>query len=360
MTSSSNSGATETKRSQWLNQISAYLDDDYEFTEYGKSKIKVVLFKEEDAPLCLLSHIWNEYDSYARAMLQWLRGLGEHPNFEVRLRAAAVVGQLAIYEFRPVREEVILPWAKSDKQSVQKLASLALTVVAYADNEDTAQQSLKILHHWSGLTNSPRLRWTAIAAYGGYIGLLFPQEALENIEIIAQSGDARFFSDIAQALSHLFDSGEQVEGLHLAVLSALKRWSEQGKKTPIHQLSLLVFWGVMHESKIVENQLRQPTLLWLAKQSQNAEEKVSFLLKKALDLELTRDLILAELLIWLQFVDQQQDFYKTIARIIFTIVSQGEYRERLRILEYLKRWSIAKKSSAANQVLLLLRKHFEL
>jgi hypothetical protein len=357
MTFSSNAGATETKRSQWLNQISAYLDDGFEFTEYGKSKIKIVSFKEESAPLRLLSHITNEYDSYAKATLHWLRGLGEHPNFEVRMRAAAVAGQLAIYEFRPVREEVIVPWAKSDKQSVQKLASLALTVVAYADNEETAQQSLKILHHWSGLNNSPRLRWTAIAAYGGYIGLLFPQEALANIEIIANSGDARFFSDIAQALAHLFNLGGQVSGLHLDVLSALKKWSEQGKKTPIHQLSLLVFWGIMHEARTVQNQIRQPTILWLAKQSQNAEEKVSFLLRKALDLELTRELVLAELLIWLQFVDQHQDFFKTIARIIYAIASQGEYRERLRILEYLKRWSMLNKCSSTDRILLLLKKH---
>ena len=360
MTFSSNLGAIETKRSQWLKQISAYLADDYELTEYGKSKVKIVLFEDQDAPLCILSHIWHEYDAYAKAALQWLQELGEHPNFEVRLRVAAIVGQLAIYEFRPVREDVLLPWAKSDKRPVQKLAALALTVVAYDDNEDIAQQALNILHHWSGLNNSPQLRWTAIAAYGGYIGLLFPQQALENLKIIAQSGDARFFSDIAQAVSNLFDAGEQVKELHLTVLTALKEWSEQGKKAPIHQLSLLVFWGVMHESKIVQNQIRQPTLLWLANQSQSAEEKVSFLLRKALDLELTRESVLVEMLVWLQFVDRQQDYYKTVARIIFTIFSQGEYRERLRIFEYLKRWTIAKKSKTASQVLLLLRKHFEL
>jgi hypothetical protein len=358
MTSSLTSGTTETKRSQWLNQISACLDDSYEATEYGKSRIKIVLFRDEKAPLSILSHIWHEYDLYAKATLEWLQELGEHPSFEVRLKAAAVVGQLAIYEFRPVRERVILPWAKSDKKSVRKLAALALAVLACDDSEEIAQQALNILNHWSGLKSSPRLHWTAIAAYGSYIGLLFPQQALKNLKIIAQSGDGRLFPDIAQAMAYLFDEGQHVDGLHSIVLSALKEWTQQDKKTSIYQLSLLVFWGLMRESKITRENIQQPTLLWIAKQNQDAEDQVSYLLRKALDLELTRDLVLDAFLSWLKFVDKRQRFYKTVARIVFAVINQGEYRERQRIFEYLKRWADAKKSDTASQILLLTRKHF--
>jgi len=354
MTSSSlNTGSTEKKRSQWLEDISAYLADGYEVTEYGKSRIKTVLFTDQEAPLAVLSHVWHEYDTYTEATLKWLRELGEHPNFEVRLRAAAVAGQLAIYEFRPVREKILSPWAKSDKQSVQRLAALALTVVAYDENEEIAQQALNLLHHWSGLQNSPRLHWTSVAAYGGYIGLLFPQQALDNLKLIAQSGDGRLFADIAQAVANLFEAGQQFPNLHLLVLSTLKSWVGQGQKTAIHRLSLLIFWGLMHESWLVEDNIRQPTLLYLAKQSLDIEDIIICLVRNALNLEFSRDLILPEILNWLNFVDKQQLLYKTLARILFTLASPGKERER--ICSYLSKWS--RNSESAIRILNLIKQN---
>jgi hypothetical protein len=348
-----NIGATEKKRSQWLEDMSAYLADGYEFTEYGESRIKTVLFTEQEAPLAVLSHIWHEYDLYAEATLQWLCELGNHPNFEVRLRAAAVAGQLAIYEFRPVREKILSPWARSDKQAVQRLATLALTVVAYDEGEEISQQALNLLHHWSSLQNAPRLQWTSIAAYGSYIGLLFPQKALDNLKIIAQSGDGRLFSDIAQATTSLFDAGQQVSNLQFLVLNTLKEWADKDRKTAIYRLSLLIFWGLMRESWIIKNDVRQPTLLWLAKKSQAFEDLIVYLMRNALNLEFTRDLILPEIFSWLKFVDKQQSLYKTLARIIFTLASRG--RECERICSYLNRWS--RSSESAIQILKLIKQN---
>jgi len=344
---------TEKKRSQWLEEIFAYLAESDEVTEYGKSRIKIVLFRDQESPLSVLSHIWHEYDTYAESTLQWLRQLGEHPNFQVRLRVAAVAGQLAIYEFRPVREKILSPWAKSDKQTIQRLATLALTVVAYDENEEIAQQALNLLHHWSGLQNSPRLHWTAIAAYGGYIGLLFPQQALDNLKIITQSGDGRLFSDIAQAVVSLFHFGQQVFSLHLLVLTALKKWVGQDQKMFIHQLSLVIFWGLMRQSWLVNNNIYQPTLLKLAKQNQDLEDLIVFFVRNSLNLELTRDLILSEILGWLKFVDQEQAFYKTLARIVFTLAIPGKEHER--ICNYLNRWS--KNSETAIRILNLINQH---
>lgn len=343
----------EKKRSQWLKEISAYQTDSYEVTESGKNPIKIIVFKDEQSSLSILSHIWNEYDSYAEATIQWIGELAEHSNFEVRLRAAAVAGQLAIYEFRPVREQIISPWAKSNKQTSQRLAALALSVVAYDDNEDIAQQALNLLHHWSGLQNF-RLRWTAIAAYGGYIGLIFPQQALENLKIIAESGDGRLFSDIVQAVANLFDAGQQVPKLHLLVLNSLKEWVKQGQKTIIHHLSLLIFWGLMRESWIFKDGFRQPTLLWLARQNQEFEDLIIYFVRNALNLEITRDLLLPEILGWLKFLDKQQELYKTLARIIFTLAGYSS-REHERICSYLNRWS--KYSESAARILKLIQQH---
>jgi hypothetical protein len=263
---------TKKKRSQWLKDIFVDLHESYELTEYGKSRINTVSFSSKEAPLTLLYHIWLEYDDYARAIIQWLFELAEHSEVEVRLRAAVSVGQLAIYEFRPIREQVLSAWAKSNTKAVQRLSALALAVVAYNDDEEVSLQSVNLLHHWSSLHNSPRLQWTAIAAYGGYIGLLFPQQALDNLTIIAQSGSGQLFPDIVRAISNLFDAGQQISGLHSLVLNTLQQWTKQNNKKNIHQLGLIAFWGIMRDSWIVKEKTRLPTLLLLAEQSEDNED----------------------------------------------------------------------------------------
>lgn len=347
---------TEKKRTQWINDIGAYLDDDKEVTEYGRSKIKVVKFKDEEASLSLLKHVWNEYDIYAESTLKWLYELGKDSNFEVRLRVAAVAGQLAIQEFRPVREQIISPWAKSNNQTLQRLSALALAVVAYDQNEEIYQQAINLLNHWSNLKKSYSLHWTAIAAYGGHIGLIFPEQALDNLKIIVKSNDGSLFPDVAQAVANLFYAGEQVSNSHLIVFNALKEWTEEeNKETSVHQLSLLIFWGLVHDSWSLVDNIYQPTILRFAKQNQTFEELVIHLVKEALNLEFSRDLILPEIFEWMQFVDQNQVLYKTLARIIFSLASSNSSREKERVCNYLNRWS--RKSKSATQILNLIKRH---
>ncbi len=348
-----NPGISEKKRSEWLKEMSAYLADDYEVTEYGKSRIKTVLFTEEVAPISILSHVWHEYDTYAQALLIWLYELRSHPNSDVRLRVAAVAGHLALYEFRPVYEKVILPWAKLDNESAQKLAALALTIVAVEEDEEIAKQSLNILERWSKLKNSYNLQWTAIAAYGSYIGLLYPQQAIENLKTIAQSGDGRLFPYIVQAVANLFDSAQQISTQHFLILKSLKEWAEPSHQSSLNKLSLIIFWGLMRESWIIKDEVRQPTLLWLAKKDKELEELIIYLMRRGLNLELTRNLILAEIFNWLKLVDKQDSLYKTLGRIIFTLASPGKEYERMS--HYLRKYG--KDSPTALKILQLIEKY---
>ena len=346
---------TEKKRSQWLKDIFAYLNESYELTEYGKSRINIVSFSSDEAPSTLLYHIWLEYDDYARAIIQWLFELAEHSEVEVRLRAAVSVGQLAIYEFRFIREQVLSAWAKSNTKAVQRLSALALAVVAYNDDEEVSLQSVNLLHHWSSLHNSPRLQWTAIAAYGGYIGLLFPQQALDNLTIIAQSGSNQLFPDIVRAISNLFDAGQQISELHSLVLNTLRQWIEQSNQKNIHKLGLIAFWGIMRESWIIKDKTRLPTLLLLAEQSQGNENFVVYCLRNALGLELTQNLIIPEILNWLKLVDKEPMFYKTLARIVFSLAKNGTEKEQARVCHYLNKWS--KDSETATKILNLIHRY---
>ncbi len=325
------------KRSNWLKEIRAHLSDDDESTEYGPSPINTVSFQYQEDSSTLLRYIWHEYDAYADALLQWLYELGEHSSADVRSRAAGIAGQLAIYEFRPVREKIFLPWAKSEKQSLQRLTALALSIVAsYDENEKIAQQAFNILHHWSGLKNSFRLNSTAIVAYGHYIGLLFPQQALDNLKIIAQSGDGRLFLDIAQAVVKLFDIGEKVSERNLIILNTLKEWIKQHPKTSLHKLSLIIFWRLMRKSNFANN-VQRPVLLLFSKEEKQVTSSIVFLIRNSLNIPLTSDLTIQAIRSWVDFVDKQQEFYEIIAIIIFNIAkTEGEKR---RICSYLSIWS---------------------
>lgn len=346
---------TEKKRSQWLKDVFAYLNESYELTEYGRSRINTVSFSSNEAPSALLYHIWLEYDDYARAIIQWLFELAEHSDAEVRFRAAVSVGQLAIYEFRPMREQVLSAWAKSNTKAVQRLSALALTVVAYNSNEEVSMQSVNLLRHWSSLHNSPRLQWTAIAAYGDYIGRLFPRQALDNLTIIAQSGSNQLFPDIVRAISNLFDAGQQISELYSLVLNTLRQWIEQSNKKNIHKLGLIAFWGIMRESWIIKDKTRLPTLLLLAEQSQGDENFVVYCLRNALGLELTQNLIIPEILNWLKLVDKEPMFYKTLARIVFSLAKNGTEKEQARVCHYLNKWS--KDSETATKILNLIHRY---
>jgi hypothetical protein len=231
-----------------------------------------------------------------------------------------------------------LPWAKSKKPNVQKLAALSLSYVAYEENEEVSQQALNLLHNWSGLQNSPRLLSTAVTAYAGYTGVLVPHQALEDLKRMANSGNAYLFSSIVQALISLFNAGRQVVVLSPLVLTALKEWTEVCQQDSCKQISLFAFCGIMRDSWMVKDDIRQPVLLWLAEQSEHNEFVITYLIRRSLNFENTRKFVLSELFNWMKFVDNKKIFYKKYGKIIFKLASSPG-REQDRIFFYLEKWS---------------------
>ncbi|WP_417913599.1 hypothetical protein [Candidatus Electronema sp. JM] len=323
----------EKKRSQWLKDISAHLENDCEVTECGKSPVKKVAFDDQETPETVLHHIWHERDVYAKAMLQWLFELGKHENSQIRLRAAATAGRLARYEFQPVRDQILLPWAKSESQSIQKLVGFALAVVLYDENEDVAQLSLNSIHYWSSLKNSVKLNQTAIFAYCSCLGQHFPEQALEDLRNIANSGNGILFKDIAYAVKWLFKQSSS----SVLVLQSLNQWGRQEKKSSLHRLSLLIFSDLMRISWSIKDGSQHPSLLILAEEKAKTEELIVRLLQRVFDSEPIRRLALTEIFKWLKHIDMHGKFWKTLARILYDVSRIP--RNRNCICAYLEKWS---------------------
>lgn len=347
---------TTTRRTKRLEEVYAHLEDGYENKEYGQDRIKRVIFDEPGLQSAVLQYIWEEEDTYCNSILTWIEELGSHPSFEIRIIAAAVAGELSFYTFGSVKDKVFLPWAKSDKPFVQKLAALALSVPAYSEHQDVSQQALKLVGHWSSLTNSPKLRWTAIVAYGTYVGLRFPKLALDKLYEVVQSDDGSFFSIIAESVVNLFETSKFISSQNIIVLNTLEKWTEQSPKTPIHRLGSLIFIGIMHESKIsVPSSNKQiPTLLFLSTEFQKHEDSVIRLLQRVLNLKLTRRIALDESQRWLKVANSDRSLCKTMGRILFKICKTGNERERERIGLCLSKWA-SDEHSCAREVLSVLK-----
>jgi hypothetical protein len=341
------------KLSDRFKAVCAHLVKGYENAEYGSREVDLIEFDIPQFQPAVLSYVWKEYHNWRVPLLVWLHELGSDSNIEVRTRVAAAAGELSKYAFGLVLDEVLRPWANSEDLRQQQLAALALSILVFEG--ELASQVLKLLKHWSKLSNNLRLAWTVVAAYSG-VGILFPGNALRDLLAIAQSGNTQLFFALVESIVSLFAAGQ-----YPAVLQALQVWTEQESTTKAHQLGLVVFLGLMQQERVTTNSngSQSPTLLWLAKENKIYEKLVTCLLRRALNLQATRTNALEAIHNWLNFVDYDRRLYPVLGRILYTLLTQGTQKERGRIVNYLKRWAVTEPPNAASKILSTINQHID-
>jgi len=357
------------KRSQWLQYVSAHVVQGYENTEFGNSAVELIELDNPAFQPAVLYYVWHEYDQYRERLLKWLHELGSHRDFQVRIRVAAAVGELSKYAFGDVLDQVLRHWANCDDERLQRLAAISLSIPVFESK--IAPQVLSLLHHWSKDKNNYKLRWTAAAAYGGYVGLRFPDIALRDLFVIAQVVDGHIFSAVAESVVTLFEAGKFLPSQYFTVLNALQLWTEQANTKKVKELVSLIIWILIYEPKAPKesNKAHFPALLWLLWQEKEClkadptinqvyEGIVTYLLCYGLNVKLTRKLLLEEIHKWLKLVDYDpQLLYPVVGPIIFTLATEGTELERERILSKLKQWASVGQPNAASKILLKIKKH---
>lgn len=347
-------------RSQRVKAVLARVVDGHELAEFGPSPVKQLVLENPTLQPTVLRYIWEEYDQLRPILLTWLRELGLHPSFEVRARAASAVGELSKFDFGYVRQQVLLPWANHEQTRVRQSAALALGVPVWEGA--LAPQVLGLLHHWSTLRNNPRLCWTAAVAYGGLVGLRFPDAALRDLQQIAQQGNLLLFEAASRSILTLFLAGAIAPDYFIQVLATISAWVGAGKETRERCPGLLVFLMLAQQVtlKVGETGESWPAMLWLT-HDQSSEEKITRLWRRALNSKGTRTIGLAVLHGWCRLVDEQEHLYASFARQITRLATQGEAREGGRLRAYLARWRAHPKqpSASAGRILQELqeRKH---
>jgi hypothetical protein len=194
--------------------------------------------------------VWREYDLGRGSVVAWLRELGKHPAFDVRVRVARAVGELAGLDFGEVCDEVLQPWAVDEDGDARETAADALGVAAHGE---AAPLVLNLLSHWATV-DQRRLQWTAAAAFGGPAGLRFPNLALERLEAIlavvtepglealaARAEDVRLVDVVNRSIRMLFERGREVPAYHREVLRVLVGWSERPPPSAMGIVAAFIF-----------------------------------------------------------------------------------------------------------------------
>jgi hypothetical protein len=87
---------------------------------------------------------------------------------------------------------------------------------------------------------------------------------------------------------------------------------------------------------------------------------VTSLLRRTLNLQLTRTPALEEIHNWLNFLDYDSRLYPVLGRILYTLATEGTQRERERIFNYLKRWAVTEPPNAARRILSTINQHLNI
>jgi len=339
-------------RSRRVKEAHARIIKGYIETESGRSPVDLVELDNPSFQPAVLRYVWREYDLLHEPLLEWLRGSGLEAGFDIRARAAAAAGALSKYDFAHIQKSLLLPWANHEDGRMRAAAALALGIPIWEG--EFAPQVLNLVHHWSTLDNW-RLCWTATAAYGGLVGLRFPDLALRDLYNIAQRGDLRLLGMLHNSVINLFQAGQKAPDYYLKVIGALNDWTVDPRARMITLTGLLIFFNIAVQDKVETGPQgpAMPTLLWLADENEVCCDGVISLWRRALNNKTARDSALEALRNWLFLADTESRLYPALEKMMLTMAAQGTAHERERLCFYFNRWAThpRRKSDTSDKIL---------
>ncbi|WP_030161571.1 hypothetical protein [Glycomyces sp. NRRL B-16210] len=228
---------SEIPRTRWFEGPSTHWSKCVESPENqtGDGSGRIIRLSRPQFAHDLLELIWLEHLGERDLLVDWLRGLGDHPQDRVRVKVALAVALLACHDFEVMLREVIRPWARDGGFRTRQTASFALGVLTVAAGGRFASRTQRVVGGWAKSSNL-QLTATAVAAYGTFLGTQDPEEALERIREIAGSrvrllnrrGDLaqververELANIVRQALLDMFDAGAEEK-----VVQELANWT---------------------------------------------------------------------------------------------------------------------------------------
>lgn len=325
-------------RKQKIKNVRAHLSQGFQTTEFGKSPVELIEFDNISYQPAVLHHVWIEYDPLRKILVKWLREIA-FSNYDVRMRVAAAVGELLKYDFNYVKSEILLQWANHEDIRPRVAAAFALGIPAWEG--EFAPQVLGLLHHWSTIRNNWRLQWTSAAAFGGLVGLRFPDVALRDIYNISLSEDIRLFSVLNNSIFNIFSAGELSNDYYMKVLTALNNWINTSPNINSRLVGVLIFLNLLSTNKTrgIPDANKWYTFFVLLQESEKYENLIATTWRSGLNNKSSRKIALQSLKILIHAVDDDLRLYPTMESFIKKLIHNGSSsHEKERLCYYLNHW----------------------
>jgi hypothetical protein len=321
-------------------------------TPLGPLPVEVVRFRSARVQTAMLEYAWRRIDGVRLAACTWLRSLGADGSTEIRARAGAAAGIVALWDFEYALGHILLPWAGSKRAEEREAAALALSIPA-SDTRFT-DATWRLVLSWCDpdvMSNTQLIR-TAIYALGGPLGAQEPEMALAALREVAENHGWMRVPDIAPSLVVLAAGGRGV-----AVLSALLDWtSREPNSSPRQELrpiGLTCFLVCASAFAAAPGHASRPVILGA---SGEGLRSAAYLWGRALDTGSLRSWALELLRAWFELRDarDEDDGY---ALDLVRIIAGLDDLQRQRLEHHCYHWANDTRhpSKTAREALVLLR-----
>jgi hypothetical protein len=290
----------------------------------------VVRFRSPLMQSVVLDYAWYELDGMRPALQKWLRDMAAHPDVEVRARAAAAAGMIAVQDFQHALHHFIRPWASSTSFVIRHSAAVALSVIGTAPSH--TERIWTLLRQWTSevhLAAGKRLASTAGSTAGGPLGVADPVRALRVLGDLVEVGDWTLLEPVVLSVFQLVDGGRTAE-----VLDALLDWTEQDSDAELVVKGLTAFAFTVREQAIASTGEGWPLLLT---ETEKHFAALAELWGRALSCRPVRELAIDALREWVRVVDRDRDAFAALLGLLGDVADRGD-RDFERLHYHLDRW----------------------
>lgn len=173
----------------------------------------------ERMPHAILDVAWNEYGGFRKPLLSLLDELVKGGETRTWQQAASVAGMLAGYDFEQITDGLVDDWSKAESMVLRQAAAYSMEVAAHHDDALKPRVRTQI-RSWV-LSGYSRRRDTAARAYATRLGLMFPEDALHDLRLIADDQMQRQRATVSFAVGSLISSVSVRK-----LFDTLKSWME--------------------------------------------------------------------------------------------------------------------------------------
>ncbi|HEU5470840.1 MAG TPA: hypothetical protein VFV67_09320 [Actinophytocola sp.] len=293
-----------------------------------------VRFRHDKLRHVVLALSWFELDGARSKILQWLTGLADHPDVEVRARAAGAAGILAMRDFEHSLHRYLVPWGSSRSVQLRQSAAQGMNVVGSVEaNADTVWEQLE---QWAEMVRfdirERNLPATAGLAAGGPLGVADPRRALRVLRTLVCDGDWGLLEPAAFSTHLLLEAG----CVH-QVLDALMEWTEAAVTEEPVVKALTMFAFAAREPGSAETAASDRPVLMLS--AWEHREQLPELWGRALSCEPVRSLAMDALRAWVRVADADRSVHGVVLDLLAGIADRGD-QDYGRLCYALREWAV--------------------